>query len=263
VTWHQVLAAFLALLAYAVLVANVALLFSVICPTSGEASLVTGICVFNYHLLWGFQGPGTPPWAANSSILDRLDHIMTTGFAEPAVSFQVISHAVAGAVFFLLACGLFERFNRDSAPCSAGQGLLHRARVRIPGFGAGRPWPDAFAWKDFHFLTGGVPMLVAKLLIYPILIAAYCLMFRDAMFLQDSSSESGLFNILALGEAAVIVTTISGFFESTWLAASIFRVEVESRTLSALMLLPYKNTMGRIAWAKATGGFYALVPCAT
>jgi len=185
VTVHQVWAAYVALMAYMILVANVALLCSVISRRSGSASVLMLLLSLFFLAAVplmqqsktvldssGYQSPDVllPLWGAvgffnDASILTRLDEILTTGFRRSAFGVQFAGSLLTAALSFAVAWLVFDRFTEyvDARP-RRGLVLGTRSRrwMRIV-----RPWRCALIWKDFHFMAGGPVLVAAKLLIYP------------------------------------------------------------------------------------------------
>lgn len=174
---NQVVAAYLTLLSWMIFMSSLGLFWSVICNKGGSASgaVMLSIMVFlalplgseiigalEYH---GTIRPGgafaaNAKWFFDATLeLDpfkRGTEIMATGFLGPIVDAQFISNVVLGIILYLGAWRLFEIFTREQKDPSPARVLLARnvsGKRRI--FSPGRPWRDALAWKDFHFMTGG------------------------------------------------------------------------------------------------------------
>ena len=54
--------------------------------------------------------------------------------------------------------------------CSVGPGLAFKHTNQLRKFRVGRTWNNALAWKDFYYLAGGKAMMIAKFILYGILI---------------------------------------------------------------------------------------------
>ena len=161
VTTRQVLALYVAFAAYLVGVANVGLFFSVVCRRIATAGVFTTLLlavtvVLPSMLLAALPvttGGSTPAFYSvletmnETSIMGRMDVILTTGFSESPFSLQVGSNLLAGALFFLVSWALLERF------------MGHGSRLTLPTQQSKRrskrSWKNAMMWKDFHFIAGG------------------------------------------------------------------------------------------------------------
>ncbi len=274
-TAHQVWSGLLALAAYLVLVANIGLLASVVRPTGSGAAIITIALVITLlagpFLLsrvaaaligsgWASAGGSTVAWLelardslARFSIVDRLQRIQSTGFHESAWSFQVIGSLLAGGGLFLLAWGLFSHFCQylgDDAPARfgvlrvrSGQRPAIWRRLLTP-----RPWRNPLIWKDFHFLVGGMPGLIARCAIIPLIGAG--------LFAIDRLLAAGM-NLNA-PDALRISLMIAAGLEAIALSARVFNTEYRRQTLCTLILLP-RSTLA-ICYSKVAGSALVLVP---
>ncbi len=264
ISLRQVLAAYVAVAAFLVLVSNLALLGSVICRRTAGAAMFTGVTLFLFFafvpiasglarlpvqagLLTSSSGwvealDAVANLAERASPFSRFSAIFSTGFAESAFSFQAWSNVIFGAAFFLLAWGVFERFCSEQKEASPSRGGLARARGRWRSLSPGRTWSRALAWKDFYFLGGGKLWLVIKLLVYGApLLAARCWPQKLGGPPPWEEFGAGMFWLMA-GFIAV---------ELAFAAASVFRVERQGQTLSSLAMLP--QGIRRVAYEKLLG----------
>src|SRR5690606_21583949 len=175
VLYGQVAAASVALLSFLAFTANVALLFSVVCKRSGSAVAFTVMAVLARFLAppvlgWGarsLSGTGAVPqwldtwladftrWFNQTDPWQRLEAIMTTGFAEPIVSPQVAFDVFSSIFCVALAWLLFDRFTEDEKAGDPSRGMVFRRVGKLRFLSAGRVWSNPLLWKDFHFLAGG------------------------------------------------------------------------------------------------------------
>jgi len=174
VTIHQVTATYYSLLSYTLLLANVALFYSVVSRRTSGAAFATAASValflfVPWWLLAAFIGPrgGFTPavqtclsWLNEASPLYRLDVILTIGFTATAFGYQAISNTVAAGVLFLLSWVIFDRFNRDEKPSSPARGWLSWSSRRMRRLSGRRVWGNALFWKDYHFIAGGPLVLL-------------------------------------------------------------------------------------------------------
>jgi hypothetical protein len=189
----QIVASYGTLLSYLFLVCNVALMFSVVFrnTTTAAASTLGFLLLFLLGHYWAADidhhiasshllNPQQGPWSILTSLIhlwrqatpiDRLGAIFQTGFAGPAIGFQVWSNLALGVVFFLLAWMVFDwctRQEKEAAP--PRYWFRHRAtrRSRIPPHLVGI---RAVSWKDFTFICGGKLGLVLKFTVVAFLVA--------------------------------------------------------------------------------------------
>jgi hypothetical protein len=276
-TAHQVWSGLLALAAYLVLVANIGLLSSVLRKSSGGASLMT---TFILVLLLGapfllsrlitalvsvrWAAPASPVIASLSglestldelSVLTRIEQIQATGFHESAWSDQVILSLAAGAILFASSWLLFRRFceylgddvaARAAVPKVKGGARPHfLRRILTP-----RPWWNAIAWKDYHFLVGGLPGLLVRFALIPLV--------AFGLFAVDRLLSAGM--DLNAPDALRIALLLSAGLEAIALSSRIFNSEYRRQTLCTLALLP-RSTL-YLCYSKAAGCSLVLVPYA-
>ena len=274
-TAYQVWSGILALAAYMVLVANIGLLASVVRRTgSGAAVITTGLL---FALLTapeflartskalvavGWSTAGSPLVSTidrlqqtldDHSILTRISRIQKTGFAESAWSGQVISSLGLGALLFGVSWVLFRRFCEylpDPAPPRAGV-LKVKSGRRPPVWRrllTPRPWANPLAWKDFHFLVGGVPGLLLRAAIIPVIAVG--------LFAVDRLLSAGM-NLRA-PDALRLALLIGAGLEVVALSARIFNSEYRAQTLCTLALLP-RSTIS-LCYSKVAGCALVLLP---
>ncbi|MEX2286988.1 MAG: hypothetical protein WD648_07865 [Planctomycetaceae bacterium] len=271
VTAHQVVATYCALLAYLLMAGNLALFCSVFCSTSPRASWMTGILLglfllspaigqfvlVDVMLYGGWGGDWMAAWSLSlvdwlesTSVFYRIWGILMTGFAEPVISFQVVSNLAAAIFFFVLSWATFGVFVRDDQPPEPFTLFRFKRGDGMARFGVGRAWPNALVWKDFHFLCGGFTWLVGKFLIFGILAAGLPLVIYGPW--------SGNMSRRNIGEMLVGWMLFLLAAEIALIASRIFREEVRNRTHAGLMLLPH-STAG-IAYSKIAGCLLGLLP---
>ncbi len=269
VTVEQVLAAYCSLTAYMILLANVGLLCSVVYRRGGTASAVTLLFLLCYfsaaHVVTGIQfGLRNGGAIANrdsidrnfdmaidmfrdASVFHRLQVIMQTGFSESPVGFQV-QVSLAGAVFFFcVAWAGFNYFTRSSKTAGPRVGL----QARFIGLGRHRrtrPGRRPVAWKEFHFVAGGMPVQAAKFVFYG---GVTGLIFWAADRYYDFPlSSAGQYVVWAMLGAIAL--------ESSMYSSVMFHDEWRDRTLPVLAMLPVRPAT--ILTSKMVGCAPALIP---
>ena len=263
VSMAQILAAYCTLGAYTFFLCNVALLWSVIAPNTARAVLFTiaSLLVFftanpllkalqnalvNFGVLTGGSAAdarmdGIAAAAFDATPIARIIEIFNTGFSGTPVGWQVWTNLALGLACFFIAWLVFARLADRAAERASAASPRRRffgIRFRRPP----RPWKNALAWKDFHFLSGGRPGFVLRLLGYACLVIA------------ASSDSRGMLPIIA---------GLAGFafpVELALVASRIFRTELSGLTWSSLALLPL--SLRQIARRKLLGGLLATLPSA-
>ncbi len=268
---RQIVAAYCTLGAFIILLANLALLASVISRRTTGAAVLTGASLFIFFafvpfLRWAAMMPTylglikTPSPAvvmlghvadtvALVSPVNRLSAILGTGFSEGPAGVQVWSNLALGALCFLLAWSVFEFFCNEQQEAAQPRSLLVRRTSALRRFGAGRVWTSALAWKDFYFLVGGKGWMGVKLLLYaipPVLAGWIPRRWNATMSVND------------FGFFLVWMSVVIASLELSFIAASVFRHERQWKTLSSLALLPM--SMRQIAYQKILGCLPALIP---
>ncbi len=277
VTLHQVVAAYVALLAFTVLMANVALLCSVISRRSGSAAGLTTLWLVLHGLAPSLvEGPVSvlrgESWVAGSlwgnaliqfldlivqsDVIRRLYAIVQTGFDESALTTQVVTNLAGGLVFFLLSWALFTRYALAADVQGVSRGLLLRSERRVSSFAAGRAWSNPLVWKEYNFLTGGRPYLWGKLigfaLLYPLLfpvMAGFRYLGGDPRPWDVDGEVMPAHFTIAI---AVLVIELSIY------ASRLFHDEIRLQTLSSLLMLP--RSIAYVAYSKLAGMLLGALP---
>jgi hypothetical protein len=265
---EQVWAAYVAIAAYLVLVANIALLYSVMCRKTSTASILLLLTLLSglfiapllhdsraglvrdelvpqksaaMDVVWGAS-----EFFADNSILRRIDRILTTGFKESAFSAQVWTSLAGAFAFFVVACLVFDRFTEYvGAPGGGSSGWLARwsdRRVR------GRVWRWPLVWKDFYFLAGGPLFIGVKTVFYLGLIATMIWQYDWVWVVYGVS----------LPEAAWSSAIIIAIAESLLYAARFYHVERTEGTLPTLLVLP--SNLVKISYGKLAGCLLGSLP---
>lgn len=275
---HQIWAAYLAICAYLLLVGAAGLFLSVVFRTSRSASFAMLLLLLASFfsapvlrpLLAAATGNGTlDPYGAfsiyadmflermsDANIFSRIPSILHSGFHESAISFQVLSHSVGAIAFFALSWLLFDRFNREDREPDAERPLFARRTARSRWFTVPPPWKNALIWKDFFYTAGGWPMMVAKFVLYGVILAAICL-----FSIVVSAARSGAQIYEIEGYVAIWVSLTMLVVELLLYSSRSLRDEIRNRTLSGIAMLP--TSIPRILYSKWTGCLLALLPAAT
>ena len=232
VSMAQILAAYCTLGAYTFFLCNVALLWSVIAPSTARAVLFT---IASLVLFFTAAYDATP--------IKRLGEIFATGFSGAPAGWQVWTNLALGLACFFIAWLAFARLAdraAESASAASPRRRFFGIRFRRPP----RPWKNALAWKDFHFLSGGRPGFVLRLIGYG----------GAAVWLVIKASSAPPFEQSLIAGLASFAWPV----ELALVASRIFRTELSALTWSSLALLPL--SIRQIARRKLAGGLLATVP---
>jgi len=284
VTLSQVFAAYMALLAYMVFVANLGLFCSVYSKTSSRASglmavlLLAGPYLVSQSHAALVRSIGTVAddrwlltiaatvlgWLDDFSVTTRIGIILSTGFAEPIFSDQVAWCFASSLLVFLASWVLFEPMTREHRTSTAIADLMLPTRWRTDTRKPRRAWKNAIMWKDFYLLAGGWRTMIAKCFIYGAVAACAAHFLYDVGLGRSSASvAAGRFQYGRYAEfvqAALVATLFIAAAELSVFVAKMFRDEVKQKTLPLLIMLPTSTT--HMIYSKAAGGLLAIGPAA-
>lgn len=288
VLWNQIVAAYLALAAWMILVANLALFCSVRCATSGRAAglaaTTIGVFVFLPRISSACAGaipPGVlstgtiaflqsiPAMCSKVSVFDRLAEILglTSGFTMLGIDFSTglttISTAaikgevsiVAGQFWLSLLTALvlfvISTVTLDfwSAPADTA-GPSENKSVRR--WAVGRCWNLSVAWKEFVFFTGGQTFAIAKFLAGGLVFAGFR-MFQEMDGYSNGLALRGDYSWWAFLTFMMTLTAEVLLYSSGCLF-----YEVRQQTQSTLATVPISSV--RILVEKFAGCAIALIP---
>ena len=288
VLWNQIVAAYLALAAWMILVANLALFCSVRCATSGRAAglaaTTIGVFVFLPRISSACAGaipPGVlstgtiaflqsiPAMCSKVSVFDRLAEILglTSGFAMLGIDFSTglttISTAaikgevsiVAGQFWLSLLTALvlfvISTVTLDfwSAPADTA-GPSENKSVRR--WAVGRCWNLSVAWKEFVFFTGGQTFAIAKFLAGGLVFAGFR-MFQEMDGYSNGLALRGDYSWWAFLTFMMTLTA-----EVLLYSSGVLFYEVRQQTQSTLATVPISSV--RILIEKFAGCAIALIP---
>ncbi len=273
ITQNQVIAAYLTLMSYMLLVSSIALFFSVACRRTGRAAFNTTVLIalllFGPTLLSGIWlllsgtmapnsylhgwAPTVLTWLSDASAFNRLTVVLSSGFMGSPLSLQVIVHTVAAVLIFGVAWLTFDYFTREQVTAGPKRSftianVFSKRRRRI---GMSRTWRHAIAWKDFYFLAGGRWMSVVKFLTY----LAVC---GGLLGISKALNPHSTLRLEEVAGLLVMVSFVGFCLEASLLAARLYREETRWNTLSTLMMLPI--TVPQIAYQKLGGCLLGLLP---
>ena len=258
----QVWSVTVALLAYMVFLAGFGLLCSTLAPRSQTASvwMVLGLLIYFVvpsvaatwamsHATWIInQGGVTPPttlfWRLIEGVGDtcvflQMSKILTTGFHQSAWSIQVVTNVLFGVVCVVFSWIFFGISTRSPTTEASSRGLVTRSR-RLPLFSAGRTWINPFIWKDFHFVSGGLGMLLVR-------VAYYGGLSLLALAIEDKKNAYAM----SWFGSIVFLVWFSVAIDAAKVLSRSMQDEVRGQTLASLMMLP--RSSNRIVYSKFAG----------
>ena len=274
VTTHQIFAAYVDILAFTVLLANTALVCSVVFQRGGNAAAVTTLLMILYAALpkiaglelkdliangwtksvwWKTAVLTSLEWIEKSCIYYQLQEVMQTGFNQPILTEQVISNIAVGTVCFGLSWLLFGPSVNNATPGGASRGVILKSTSRVQFLSPGRCWSNPFVWKDFQFIGGGYSLFVGKLLAYVMLFALVCAVsVYNRNWLGINLNDVGGVYFGCMLAILIIEACIS--------ASRVFHDEIRLQTMSSLLMLP--RSIPYIGYSKAIGCLMGLAPAA-
>lgn len=272
----QILATYCALGAYLLLIANLGLFLSVYCRTSRRSTfLMTIILLLYFFGPWlarmaldgslstgtldptGFvalQGDRLLQKIDEANIFTQINLILRSNSSQPILSLQVVSNVIAAACLFALSWLSFGYFNREEQSAMPEHPLFGlRSRRRVWKHWVPRVWIDALFWKEFHFMAGGVSMMIAKTIVYGV--------FMFGLFFIFSFSNGDIVRGLRtdlLGNTIMWTSLVFLFVEMCFYSSRIFREEIQWKTLPGLVALP--RSLAMIVYPKWAACLLALIP---
>ncbi len=262
----QVQAAYVGLVSYMLLLAGGGLLCSTLAPRSRTAGTWMVVALFVYGLvplvcdaiynriarssatevLWCDPLLET---VASLSLFQRIDTILATGFGESPWSRQAVSNLVLGLVGFALSWCCFGYASREPATEATARGGLSRSRTGLArSFSPGRAWGNPFAWKDFHFVAGGLSRRLLRIQFYP---ALFGFSLGHSVVWGNGSMDD------ALGIYQVLVL-LAVLWDLSILAARLIHDEVRGQTIAALVMLPH--SVRYVFYSKLLGAVAGMYP---
>lgn len=275
VSWEQISASYMLLLAHLFFVGNLALFCSVWRQDNASAGAWTFSLLVLWRvgplLLWGLAellaevhlfpqdlarslgemvGRHNRCTATGSMTLDLL----RTSFSGGIWTDQVISSLGMGALLFGLSWLLFDRLTLRhlmggvSSTVPLIQKLMQGGSRR-----SRRVWNWAIGWKDFRQVAGGKRSIILKLSLY-----ALVTMGVIAFYIAESGSPYIHLPEILGGVLSWVILVIVLPLELGSTAAKLFRPELKDQTWSTLLTLP--KSVPEIAYSKLGGALLGLIP---
>lgn len=262
----QVQSAYLALTSYMLLLAGAGAFASTIAERNRIASVIMlGLLVLygafpfacrmggQAYIAYGILSTTSPlsvilAHIGSMCLYLQVSEILVSGFADTPLSTQVISNSVGGLLLFLLAWTLFPFCAAAVSTESQARGLLTVSRGRRRWFSPGRPWPFPFVWKDFHFVGGGLAMILVRIALYGGLLIV-SLVVVGIFWAQGPQHALAVFQFLLL----LLVT-----LDLALLSSRVLHDEVRGQTLAVLVTLPH--SLAGVIYGKWTGALLTGLP---
>lgn len=270
VSMSQVQSAYIGITSYMLMLAGIGLLCSTLAPRSRTAGSWMVIVLAVYTLMpyvvreimrrGGIPRIGTASLVgsflrslADSSLFVRIEAILRTGFGESPWSFQVLTNGLIGLACFIASWCLFDFGTQTvSSESMPRTGLGRKTSGMVRNFSPGRAWANPFAWKDFHFVAGGLSMRVVRLVLYAALFFVSCglaELFRFRGWGSDLSKMVGVYLFF-------LCCALS--WETAMMAARCIQDEIRGQTLAPLIMLPRSSV--EILYSKLGGTMLGLYP---
>ena len=265
ILWQQIIASYIALAAWMILVSNLALFCSVRCATSGRAAGLAGAILGLFFTLPTIIREGlaaTPAGVLSKGASDFLASLPEL-FAALSIHDRVVTllQTNVPVVFFgtqfwasvFIAFGLFcvSTLTLDfwSAPAEVG-GPSENPGIRR--WAVGRCWTLAVAWKEFLFFTGGRSFAIAKLIGGGLILMAFFMLqmldnLSAGLTLERESGWHAFLTFAALLAIEVLLYASGCLFS-----------EMRQGTQGTLATLPMSSA--RILLEKAVGCLIGLFP---
>ena len=190
---------------------------------------------------------------SESCLFIQMGTILSSSFQTTLWSYQVISNLCLGGLGFFGSWALFGLAMREPSTEANSRGLVTRSRGRLRWFAPGRPWNPPIAWKDFHFVSGGIPSVLIRcglcVLLYFVVFVCTGFFGGGMGMLNTVKQTDSMFLVLMM----LAVTLDAGMVVSRSLGD-----EVRSQTLATLLLLP--TSSGRILYGKILGSLLGWLP---
>lgn len=266
---QQVVAAYVALGAYLFLVANLALLVSVVCRRTGKAIATMAVLLILLHA-------GVPSLASitrqltlngrlpsgsliemvvgrlalmheSTSILHAIQRIFDIRGTAGIVNWQVGMSLLGGLLLFGLAWIRFRQIVWIQETNQPQRGAVPIRASRWISL-ISRPWGNALAWKDFHFLTGGPTVMLVKVTLLPMWIA---LSLHYGSWIEMATGTP----VVTFVQQSLLVMLV---VELLIYSSQLFHVEQRWGTLPTLLMLPW--TAAGIGYSKVAGCLLGSLP---
>ena len=271
---NQILAAYLSLLSFSVLLAGLGAFFSTVCRRSNVSASLTTASLAVIYVAPEFVDPMarellrrglSSVWLTNSTVwlcdcireatpFRSIEEILSTGYSGGCFTWQVASNLVAGAALFGVSWLLFDACTRNETPIAPSRGLTALFRRRVARTHANpnrnRAWANALAWKDFHFTTGGLTAVMIKFGCYVLLLTGMGMITSRHWGNGQVSDNIGAMCMFSMLMALGVEIPIY--------ASRLFREEIRWQTWSNLYLLPVSVT--KIATDKIIGTLPTFLP---
>jgi hypothetical protein len=241
VGFMQILGVYLSLISYMILVANIALFFSVIAKKSANSAVYTMIALLLLNVFAPFWW-----WSEFLSPFMQTSRILATQSSGDLFNAQVYGSVIVGGSFFLLSFMSFNYFSRLTDSSSGLSAFTSRRWFQVKFFRVSRAWDRAIYWKEFYFTAGGkltffvIPLITVSI----IAISSYLSNYMPTV--EDIGSWLLTFGLIFL------------FLKGIYLSSSLFSREVWNKTHSSLVLLPI--SLRELAYKKILGGLIIMIP---
>jgi hypothetical protein len=259
ISLRQIVAAYVCVLAYMVLVASMAMAASTVSCTNQHASGVTVVALLIFyfgfmlkHLIvfvidvatagrvslksdwlepwasmpWQLMSPGHRLWGWHGG----AEHVFASKFSGSMIGLQAMGSMIVAAGLIWLSAAVFNRYTREGGGGAKAKEAAPRRRKGTSR--AGRAWESRpLAWHTWHFFFRGHWSTIGRVVVFAFAIGGWCmytLMFDSNPTFEDLSNW-----LLLVGGGGV-------FLEVMGIPGHLLKREVTGKTLPALMLMPMR-----------------------
>lgn len=273
----QIYAAYAALFAYTILLANAGLFCSVACRRNRDAAGLMTLFMFAYLVvpLFAYMGyhyfqfgagaahprfiryaPLLAPllyWISQTTVFGQLGLVTETGY-QFQLTQQLISNSIGGVFLFLVSWWLFGIVSHDPATEATTRAMVPRRTSVLRWFSAGRTWNTALIWKDFHFVTGGWFGFLTRCGLYT---GMYWLSVASSYpWYQQPDLRQIDWRSVTWGFQFFVVPLFMA--DCAMCASRLFQEEIRHQTLAALMMLP--RSVAYVVYSKVFGCLAGMIP---
>ena len=265
ILWTQIIAAYIALAAWMILIANMSLFCSVRCATSGRAASLAGFVLIIFFALPPLIQNGLaalPPkvvspgvswflmglvdWIHDLSIVERLNNLLDPAAGVVFFASQFWFDVLFGLLLFGISTFCLDLW---SAPSDSGV-MIENKKLRR--FEVGRCWRLPIAWKEFLYFTGGRTFFVAKFVMGGVIYGGF------VAFQSLDGSAKQLQLTGDHGWNALLTFVIWLTAEVLLYASGVLFFEIRQLTQSTLATAPISNV--RVLLEKTIGCAIATLP---
>lgn len=279
VTFDQVIAMYVALASFTILLANLGLFCSLLTRTTAASGGVIVVMLILLPACWMlgsgilseiFRYTRTPSttlimlkdflnFLYDCTIYARIFEILSSGFSSSVWSTQVWTNLLGGGLLFGASWLLFERYTKETGKrtfTTARYDIVKNFRFLRSRY-VGRTWTESIFWKDFHFQTGGYSAFILKFCGYGLLFCVPAVITLVTEIFFGRNNQYPDYREI-IGYCFLIGAIYILLFEAVYQSSVMFKREIREQTWSVLVMSPH--SLGAITRSKMVAALYSLVP---